>query len=86
MEDVKRYNVRSLPRLARAVKARRLELGMTQSELALAADVSRKWISVLENGGVDGLELARVMRVLDALDALLILETAPVETSPPPVP
>lgn len=86
MEEVKRYNVRSLPRLARAVKARRLELGMTQAELALAADVSRKWISVLENGGVDGLELARVMRVLDALDALLILETAPVETSPPPAP
>lgn len=78
MEEVKRYNVRSLPRLARAVKARRLEFGMTQAELALAADVSRKWISVLENGGVDGLELARVMRVLDALDAVLILETNPV--------
>jgi predicted transcriptional regulator len=78
MEEVKRYNVRSLPRLARAVKARRLELGMTQAELALAADVSRKWISVLENGGVDGLELARVMRVLDALDAVLFLETNPV--------
>lgn len=74
MEESKRYNVRSLPRLARAVKARRQELGLSQTEIAQMSDVSRKWVSVLENGGVEGLELARVMRVLDSLDMTLFLE------------
>ena len=44
---------------------------LTQAELAAAAGVSRQWIVAAESGTVEGLELARVMRVLDVLDASL---------------
>ncbi len=64
-------NARSLPRFGSAVRALRHRRGLTQAELAAAAGVSRKWIHAAESGRVEGLELARVMRVLDVLDASL---------------
>ena len=77
MSSQLRFNVRSLPRLARAVKTLRLERGLTQQQLADSADVSRKWVSTLEKGKVEGLEVVRLLRVLDALDAILTIEAEP---------
>ncbi len=79
MTQAVRYNVRSLTRLSRAAKARRLELDMSQQELADLADVSRKWVSNFEKADVEGLELTRVLRVLDALEFTLYAEAIPVD-------
>ena len=64
---------RSLPRLGAAIKTLRLERGMTQAQLAESADVSRRWVSEVEAGIRTGVELARVLRVLGALDASLMV-------------
>ncbi|WP_402467620.1 helix-turn-helix transcriptional regulator [Isoptericola aurantiacus] len=66
-------NARSLPRLGAAVRRLRLDRGMTQAELARRADVSRQWLVGLEGGKTPGLEVGRLMRVLDALDASLTI-------------
>lgn len=67
-------NARSLPRLARSVKRLRLDRGLTQVELARRAGVSRVWIINLERGETEGLEIGRLMRVLDELDANLTIQ------------
>lgn len=64
---------RSLPRLGASIKTLRQERGMTQAQLAAAADVSRRWVGEVEAGSRDGVELARVLRVLDVLDASLMV-------------
>ncbi|HEY0188805.1 MAG TPA: helix-turn-helix domain-containing protein [Cellulomonas sp.] len=64
---------RSLLRIGAAIKTLRLERGMTQAELALAADVSRRWLIEVEAGSRAGIELTRALRVLDALDASLMI-------------
>lgn len=64
-------NARSLPRLGSAIRALRRRRKLTQAELASAAGVSRQWVVSAESGTVEGLELARVMRVLDVLDTSL---------------
>lgn len=66
-------NARTLTRLGTAITGLRLRRGLTQAELAAQADVSRQWLSGLENGRIDGLEVGRLMRVLDALDATLMI-------------
>lgn len=66
-------NARSLPRLGAAVKRLRLDRGMTQAELAGAAGVSRQWLVGLERGKTTGLEVGRLLRVLDELDASLAI-------------
>ncbi|WP_278237008.1 helix-turn-helix domain-containing protein [Isoptericola sp. AK164] len=66
-------NARSLPRLGAAVRRLRLDRGMTQAELARRAEVSRQWLVGLEGGETPGLEVGRLMRVLDALDASLTI-------------
>jgi y4mF family transcriptional regulator len=52
--------------LASAVTGRRIELGLTQSELAERAGVSRDWVNSFERGKRT-VELALVLRVFDAL-------------------
>lgn len=64
---------RSLPRLGAAIRALRHERGLTQAELAARADVSRRWVVEVEAGAREGVELARVLRVLDALEASLMV-------------
>jgi HTH-type transcriptional regulator / antitoxin HipB len=64
---------RSLPRLGAAIKALRLERGMTQARLAQAAEVSRRWVGEVEAGSRVSADLARVLRVLDVLDAPLMV-------------
>ncbi len=66
-------NTRSLKRLSVTVKALRIRRGLTQQELARNAGVSRQWLNGLENGGTQGLEVGRLMKVLDALDASLMI-------------
>lgn len=66
-------NARSLPRLGRAVRRLRLGRGLSQSELADRAGVSRQWVIGLEQGQTEGLEVGRLMRVLDELDASLTI-------------
>jgi transcriptional regulator with XRE-family HTH domain len=66
-------NARSLTRLGTAVRSLRLDRGLSQADLALAAGVSRQWIINLEQGNTEGLEVGRLMRVLDQLDASLTI-------------
>lgn len=58
--------------LATAVRGRRQAIGWTQAATATVAKVSRKWLVDFENGKTT-VDLAAVLRVLDALD--LGLET-----------
>jgi transcriptional regulator with XRE-family HTH domain len=67
------FNARSLPKLGTAVRRLRLERGMSQAELARTAGVSRQWLISLEQGNKPGLEVGRLMRVLDGLDASLTI-------------
>ena len=57
----------SLRDLAAAVYARRLDLGLSQEELAARMGVSRQWIGAFE-GGRPRAELGLVLRLLHALD------------------
>ncbi len=59
--------------LASAVRGRRLALGLSQGDLASRAGVSRDWINYFE-GGKPTVELAHVLRVLDALGLRLDLD------------
>lgn len=66
-------NSRSLPKLGTAVRTLRQRRQWSQAELSAKADVSRQWIIALENGRTEGMEIGRLMRVLDALDASLMV-------------
>ncbi len=55
------------------IKTAMIEKKMTQAELAKAADVSRRWVVEVEGGTRPGIELERALRVLDALDASLMV-------------
>ena len=57
----------SLRDLATAVRARRLQLELSQEELAARVGVSRQWISAFERGRPRA-ELGLVIRLLHALD------------------
>jgi len=58
--------VNSIHNLASAARGRRLELGLTQAELATRARVSRDWVSSFE-GGKPTVELILVLKVLEPL-------------------
>jgi HTH-type transcriptional regulator / antitoxin HipB len=66
--------VRSIRDLAAAVRGRRIDLGLSQANLAELAGVSRKWIYEFEAGKPKA-EFGLILRVLDAL--ALSLELAP---------
>lgn len=65
--------IRTISDTANAVRGRRLELGLSQSELARRAGVSRKWVNEFESGKPSA-ELHLVMRVLDAVGLRLAIE------------
>ncbi len=73
MSDRLLMNARSLPRLGTAVAGLRRQRGLTQAKLAQDADVSRQWLIALESGKAAGLEIGRLMRVLDSLNASLMI-------------
>jgi HTH-type transcriptional regulator/antitoxin HipB len=64
--------VHSVADVAAAVRGRRLDLGLTQSELANDSGISRKWISEFEAGKARA-EFGLVMRVIEALGLSLDL-------------
>ena len=66
-------NARSLPKLGHAVQALRLHRGLTQAELAAAAGVSRQWVVNVEAGRTHGIEVGRLMRLLDTLHSSLFI-------------
>lgn len=66
------------PELGLAIRERRRTLGFTQSDLAVAAGVSRRWIIDLEAGKTTA-QLSLILRVLAELD--LVLDVRPVSRS-----
>ena len=68
-----RTKITSIRDAAAAVRGRRLTLGLSQSELAARAHVSRQWISEFEAGKPTA-ELGLVLRLLDALGFGVSLE------------
>lgn len=64
---------RSRLRLGQAIRALRHDRGLTQSQLAEAAGVSRQWLVAVESGTRQGAEVGLIMRVLDTLDASLMV-------------
>lgn len=73
--------IRSINDVSAAVRGRRLDMGMSQSDLAESSGISRKWISEFESGKAT-VEFALVMRVLEALSLSLELSGVPTEVSP----
>lgn len=68
--------VRTINDAANAIRGRRVEFGLSQSELARRAGVSRKWVNEFE-AGKPSAELHLVMRVLDAVGLRLAIESTP---------
>jgi HTH-type transcriptional regulator/antitoxin HipB len=65
--------INSIHDLAAAARGRRLDLALSQAELAARARVSRQWISGFEAGKPTA-ELGLVIRLLDALGLCLNLD------------
>ena len=72
--DAMATQINSIRDLVAAARGRRKSLGWTQSELADRAHVSRQWISEFEKGKPTA-ELGLMIRLLDALDLRLTLDT-----------
>ena len=72
--DTMATQINSIRDLVAAARGRRKSLGWTQSELADRAHVSRQWISEFEAGKPTA-ELGLAIRLLDALDLRLTLDT-----------
>jgi len=64
--------VRAISDLANAIRGRRLDLRMSQEELAGRIGVSRKWVREMEAGN-PGAQLRHVMAVLEVLGLSLSL-------------
>lgn len=65
-------SINSMRDLIAAAHGRRLDLGLTQAELARRAGVSRQWINEFEQGKPTA-ELGLVLRLLDALELELAI-------------
>ncbi len=61
------------------IRQRRRRLGLSQTELADRAGVSREWIIAVERGKA-GAELGLVLRTLAVLDVALTVEDADIRT------
>lgn len=73
MPNERVYNARSLTRMGTALTGLRRARGLTQAEAAKQAGVSRQWLVAAEGGKTEGLELGRLMAVLDSLGATLLV-------------
>ena len=69
-------SIRSPQQLGDALRAARKQLGLTQSQLALAAGVGVRFIVELE-AGKPTLRLDNVLRVIDALGGEVSLDRLP---------
>jgi HTH-type transcriptional regulator/antitoxin HipB len=68
----------SIRDLAAAARGRRQALGLSQADVARRANVSRQWVNEFESGK-PAAELALVIRLLDALELSLSIETREAE-------
>ncbi len=68
--------IRSINDVSAAVRGRRLDMGLSQSDLSERSGISRKWISEFESGKSTA-EFGLVMRVLEALGLCLELSGPP---------
>ncbi len=75
--------ITTIAQLATAVRARRLELGMTKSALAERSGVSRLWIARFESGAPNA-EVGRLLRVLGGLGLHLAVFPDGATAGPPP--
>lgn len=69
-------NIQSTQQLGQALRTARKQLGLTQSELALAAGVGVRFIVDLE-AGKPTVRLETVMRVIEALGGQIMLDGLP---------
>ncbi|WP_372517923.1 helix-turn-helix transcriptional regulator [Solirubrobacter phytolaccae] len=65
--------VDTLHKLKSIVRGRRIDLGLSQAEVAQRAEVSRQWVNAFERGKGSA-ELQLVLRLLDALDLHLRID------------
>lgn len=65
--------IRTTGELGAAIKGRRTDLGWSQARLAKAANVSRPWLSEVEQGKRSA-QVGLVLAVLDALDLSVRLD------------
>lgn len=56
-----------------AIRGARTRAGLTQSELAERAGVSRRWLITVEQGQGERAELAKILDTFDALGLYLVL-------------
>jgi len=64
---VLRRQIKTIHDLASVARGRRIELGLTQAELASRSRVSRDWVNSFERGKRT-VEISLVFRLLDALE------------------
>ncbi len=74
-------NIDTTQTLGASLRAARRQLGLTQSDLALAAGVGVRFIVDLERGKPT-VRLEQVLRVIDALGGRVILDGLDVAQSP----
>lgn len=60
-------SIRTIEALGQAVRARRLEKGLSQATLAKRVGVERKWVVRLESGN-NAAEIGNVLKAFQALD------------------
>lgn len=78
-----RRSIHSPIQLGAAIRDARLRRGMTQSALAAAAGVSRRWLVNVEAGRGNRSELAMLLATLNALDlSLSLASNTPASLSP----
>jgi len=66
-------SVETLHQLKSTVRGRRVDLGLSQAEVAERAGVSRQWVNAFERGKGTA-ELQLVLRLLDVLDLRLSVD------------
>ncbi|MDR1236682.1 MAG: helix-turn-helix domain-containing protein [Propionibacteriaceae bacterium] len=72
-----RNEVRTVQQLGAAVRQARLDARLTQAELAERAGVSRRWLSMVENGQNRGAEFTKVSKALAVLGKQFAVVDAP---------
>jgi transcriptional regulator with XRE-family HTH domain len=63
---MRKTRIRTMPDLASVARGRRIELGLTQAELAARGGVSRDWVNSFELGKRT-VDISLVFRLFDAL-------------------
>jgi HTH-type transcriptional regulator/antitoxin HipB len=63
---MRKTRIRTMHDLASVARGRRIELGLTQAELASRSGVSRDWVNSFERGKRT-VDISLVFRLLDAL-------------------